>query len=72
MVDGKLTFILSFDLALHNKVTMQQFLENIIDSLKSITLLCSSSDEIVETRSDIAEKGIDQNEFDEILGMSFD
>lgn len=72
VVDGKLTFILSFDLALHNKVTMQQFLENIIDSLKSITLLCSSSDEIVETRSDIAEKGIDQNEFDEILGMSFD
>ena len=72
IVDGQLCLILSYDACKHCDRTMQQFSHHIKDSLIEIISLCSSSLEIFETRSDIAEKGIETDEFNEILNMSFE
>lgn len=72
IVDGQLCLILSYDACKHSEKMMQQFSHNIKDSLIEIISLCSNSLEIFETRSDIAEKGIEEDEFNEILNMSFE
>ncbi len=71
IVDGQLTLILSYDACKHSEQKMRQFSDHMKDALIRIISLCSNSLEKFETRSDIAEKGIEKDEFDEILTMSF-
>lgn len=71
VAENKLSMVLSYDKAKHSPETMQKFADSMIDALRQVVTLCSSREKWRVTKSDIAEKGIGQNEFDEIMNMSF-
>lgn len=71
VVGEKLRLSLSYDKGTHSSGQMEQFGQTILEALKNIILLCSNNKESHSTKSDIAETGIGQTEFDEIMGMSF-